>query len=65
MHSQGIYGGEIYGEKVLHTFPLENGVNLGKDTSRTYGTMEVLKMIIGMFSVVVSVQKFTMHIKKC
>lgn len=63
MHSQGIYRGEIYGEKALHTFPLENEVNLGKDTSRTYGTMEVLKMIIGTSSVVVSVQKFTMHIK--
>lgn len=65
MHSQGIYRGEIYGEKVLHTFPLENGVNLRKDTSRTYGTMEVLKMIIGMLNMVVSVQKFTMQIKKC
>lgn len=44
MNSQGIYRGEINGEKVLHIFPLENGVNLGK-VSRTYGTMEILKMI--------------------
>lgn len=62
MHSQEIHGGEIHGEKVLHTFPLENGINFGKDTSRSHRTMEILKIIIGILSTLVSafVQKSTM-----
>lgn len=64
IHSQEIYRGEIYGEKVLHTFPLENGINFGKHTNRTHRTMEVLKMIIGILNTLVSafVQKSTMDL---
>lgn len=45
-------------------FPLEKEVSLGEGTSRIYGTMEILKMIIGVLSKLVSafVNEFTMHL---
>lgn len=64
-----IYSQRIKEEKSMEKkfnllFPLEKEVSLGEGTSRIYGTMEILKMIIGVLSKLVSafVNEFTMHL---